>query len=172
MVELSAGARQGDSGGPILNQRGELAGVLFGTAAGQTTGSYCGRVRSFLASVDADFRRLPSAPTMVAQQSPRVTPPTAPQPSVASPAEPGFQRAPTESPVMRPPVASIPGGYAPLAGPPQAAPPPGSAPDAPAEPSAFDQVKSFLAAVGLFAIFMHGLRLLVPGQRRPVSRRS
>lgn len=30
MVEVSAEARQGDSGGPILNERGEMAGVLFG----------------------------------------------------------------------------------------------------------------------------------------------
>ncbi|MEN6450666.1 MAG: serine protease, partial [Thermoguttaceae bacterium] len=65
MVELEAPARQGDSGGPILNSRGELAGVLFGSAFGRTTGSYCGRVRWFLAFVDADFRKL-SSQTMIA----------------------------------------------------------------------------------------------------------
>jgi hypothetical protein len=48
LVELAASARQGDSGGPILNIRGELAGVLFGEGGGRTTGSYCGRVHSFL----------------------------------------------------------------------------------------------------------------------------
>jgi hypothetical protein len=48
LVELAASARQGDSGGPILNSRGELAGVLFGEGAGRTTGAYCGRVHSFL----------------------------------------------------------------------------------------------------------------------------
>ncbi|HWB09074.1 MAG TPA: serine protease [Pirellulales bacterium] len=51
MVELAAAARQGDSGGPIFNQQGELAGVLWGEGNGFTTGSYCGRVRQFLASV-------------------------------------------------------------------------------------------------------------------------
>ncbi len=51
MVEVSAEARQGDSGGPILNDRGELAGVLFGAGGGTTSGSFCGRVRSFLESV-------------------------------------------------------------------------------------------------------------------------
>ena len=51
MVEVSAAARQGDSGGPILNARGELAGVLFGSSSGTTSGSYCGRVRVFLASL-------------------------------------------------------------------------------------------------------------------------
>lgn len=51
MVELSAEARQGDSGGPILNQRGEVAGVLFGSGPGYTSGSYGGRVLKFLATV-------------------------------------------------------------------------------------------------------------------------
>ncbi|HND55691.1 MAG TPA: serine protease, partial [Pirellulaceae bacterium] len=51
MVELSAEARQGDSGGPIFNDRGELAGVLFGASRGSTTGTVSGRVRKFLASV-------------------------------------------------------------------------------------------------------------------------
>lgn len=51
MVEVAVSARQGDSGGPIFNSRGELAGVLFGEGQGRTSGSYCGRVRWFLASV-------------------------------------------------------------------------------------------------------------------------
>ena len=51
MVELSAQARQGDSGGPIFNQQGELAGVLFGASQGATAGSYAGRVNWFLASL-------------------------------------------------------------------------------------------------------------------------
>ena len=38
MVELDAEARQGDSGGPIFNQSGELAGVLFGAGQGTTHG--------------------------------------------------------------------------------------------------------------------------------------
>lgn len=50
-VELAAGARQGDSGGPILNDRGELAGVLFGQNNGHTIGSCSTRLRTFLASV-------------------------------------------------------------------------------------------------------------------------
>jgi len=58
MIEMSAPARNGDSGGPILNARGELVGVLFGSAFGRTTGSYCGRLRGFVASVAADFQRI------------------------------------------------------------------------------------------------------------------
>ncbi len=51
MVELSVAARQGDSGGPIFNSQGELAGVLWGAGWGTTAGSYCGRVSSFVASI-------------------------------------------------------------------------------------------------------------------------
>jgi S1-C subfamily serine protease len=70
MVELAAPARQGDSGGPILNTRGELAGVLFGTGGGQTTGSYCGRVRAFLTPAVEQFQRMSPAAIQIAQQSP------------------------------------------------------------------------------------------------------
>ena len=68
MIELSAPARNGDSGGPILNDRGEIAGVLFGSAYGQTTGSYCGRLRYFLSSAADDLQRLPAQPAAIAQQ--------------------------------------------------------------------------------------------------------
>ncbi|WP_172992108.1 S1 family peptidase [Lacipirellula parvula] len=51
MVELDVEARQGDSGGPIFNSRGELAGVLFGAGQGTTLGSFGGRVEHFLASL-------------------------------------------------------------------------------------------------------------------------
>lgn len=51
IVEVSTSARQGDSGGPIFNSRRELAGVLFGSDGGSTSGSYAGRVRQFLEPV-------------------------------------------------------------------------------------------------------------------------
>jgi hypothetical protein len=54
IVEVAVSARQGDSGGPIFNAQGELAGVLFGEGNGRTSGSYCGRVRWFLSSVVPD----------------------------------------------------------------------------------------------------------------------
>ncbi len=63
MVEVAVSARQGDSGGPILNSRGELAGVLFGEGHGRTSGSYCGRVRWFLSSV---LPGMPNSGSMVA----------------------------------------------------------------------------------------------------------
>ena len=55
MVELDVEARQGDSGGPIFNQQGELAGVLFGAGQGTTLGSFAPRVRYFLSSVAPDI---------------------------------------------------------------------------------------------------------------------
>ena len=57
MVELDVEARQGDSGGPIFNDRGELAGVLFGAGRGTTLGSFGGRVGSFLAELAPDIGR-------------------------------------------------------------------------------------------------------------------
>lgn len=55
LVELNVEARQGDSGGPIFNSRGELAGVLFGAAQGSTLGSFGGRVQTFLATLAPDI---------------------------------------------------------------------------------------------------------------------
>jgi hypothetical protein len=55
MVELDVEARQGDSGGPIFNQRGEMAGVLFGAGEGTTIGSFAPRVESFLATLAPDI---------------------------------------------------------------------------------------------------------------------
>ncbi len=61
MVELDVEARQGDSGGPIFNERGELAGVLFGAGQGTTLGSFGGRVQSFLASLAPDIGKATDA---------------------------------------------------------------------------------------------------------------
>jgi serine protease Do len=54
-LELDVEARQGDSGGPIFNQRGELAGVLFGAGQGTTLGSFAPRVSCFLATLAPDI---------------------------------------------------------------------------------------------------------------------
>jgi len=68
MVEVSVQARQGDSGGPMLNGRGELAGVLFGAARGTTSGSYAGRVRKFLTPLWSDLDQTPAE--MIAGREP------------------------------------------------------------------------------------------------------
>jgi len=72
MVELRTVARQGDSGGPIFNQHGELAGVLFGAGWRTTAGSYSGRVKKFLGPVVARMQQV-AAP--LANAVPSVFPP-------------------------------------------------------------------------------------------------
>lgn len=76
MVEVSTEARQGDSGGPILNERGEVAGVLFGAGGGTTSGSYVGRVRTFLASVSPRLAdpNAPPPPENIASTNPFLNP--------------------------------------------------------------------------------------------------
>lgn len=48
-IDVSAGARQGDSGGPIFNEAGEVAGILWGSDGRTTVGSHSDRLRAFLA---------------------------------------------------------------------------------------------------------------------------
>ena len=63
IIEVSVSARKGDSGGPILNQKGELAGVLFGSdMVRNTAGSYSGRVNLFLAATQSKLEGLPERP--------------------------------------------------------------------------------------------------------------
>ena len=63
IMEVSVSARKGDSGGPILNQRGELAGVLFGSdMIRNTAGSYSERVQRFLRETQGEIKALPTKP--------------------------------------------------------------------------------------------------------------
>ncbi|HEY4760185.1 MAG TPA: serine protease [Thermoguttaceae bacterium] len=163
MIELSAPARDGDSGGPILNDRGELAGVLFGSAFGQTTGSYCGRLRWFLASVADDFQRLPEQNIAIAQQPSSPMAPVAaigaqPSTSVASaynePKPLQGQTTTTFNPKTTD-VTSVssttPAGLQTTAITIQ----PSSAAS-----SWFDQARNYLAIIGLVALLIQGLRLM------------
>lgn len=49
MLEVKAHARQGDSGGPIFNEAGELVAVLWGSSRGLTAGSHVAEIRLLLA---------------------------------------------------------------------------------------------------------------------------
>jgi hypothetical protein len=69
LVELDVQARQGDSGGPIFNDRGELAGVLFGAGEGTTLGSFEGRVKTFLTSLAPDIGHHDGAPQVALKAS-------------------------------------------------------------------------------------------------------
>jgi hypothetical protein len=78
IVELSAEARQGDSGGPIFNDRGELAGVLFGSSDGTTSGSYAGRIQEFLGTLvgeGGDAKPLNDTPALAGHNKPPVAVP-------------------------------------------------------------------------------------------------
>jgi len=50
-LQLTGSARDGDSGGPVFNQRGELVAVVWGTDGRTVGGTYCGRIRRFLAGL-------------------------------------------------------------------------------------------------------------------------
>jgi hypothetical protein len=163
IVELDVAARQGDSGGPIFNARGELAGVLFGSNdsffAGQyTMGSYCGRVRRFLASAAGDFERLPGNSPLLAQQA---APRAAAVPAVAIvPQEPppSYYQTPGATAGLSSSVTRTTGspGDA-LPDKPAVAPGPVMAA---AQPSRAEQIKTILAAIGAFAVLFHGIRLI------------
>lgn len=56
MIEASVEARHGDSGGPMINAQGELAGVLFGASRGTTSGTHIGRVYEFVAPILIQLR--------------------------------------------------------------------------------------------------------------------
>lgn len=171
MVELAASARQGDSGGPIFNSRGEMAGVLFGEGGGRTSGSYCGRVRYFLADIlptgeqnrAATIAAKPSLPNpppaqeppQLAYQPPRAvqsTPPQTPAPVITT----------VPAPALRPSIEQ------PLA---QSARQSGLQPNVDLSPRSQyigwqelagetrgEQVKTFLAALGALAVVIHTLR--------------
>jgi len=95
MVELSAGARQGDSGGPIFNTSGQLAGVLFGESHGKTSGSVCGRVHQFLVSL----ARETATSTALAEPPVASPPPAQADPfAIARAAPPPAHRPPVEQP--------------------------------------------------------------------------
>jgi len=79
-LELTGRARDGDSGGPVFNQRGELAAVLWGTDGRIVGATYCGRVRKFLARI-LSLGHLP-------RQRPGAVP-GAPSPSPGQPGWPG-----------------------------------------------------------------------------------
>lgn len=49
VLEIAGSARQGDSGGPILNAAGELVGVIMGTDGMTVDGTHCGQIHRFLA---------------------------------------------------------------------------------------------------------------------------
>ena len=99
-LELSGAARQGDSGGPIFNDQGELVGIVLGTNGRIVTGTACGRIRAFLAGLSPRFRQSAPQPTPVKQAPPQTQPPQ------VKPAAPNDSDA-ADDPDDRPPPAGL-----------------------------------------------------------------
>jgi hypothetical protein len=167
IVELDAPTRNGDSGGPILNERGELAGVLFGSAFGRTAGSYCGRLRLFLGTVEGDFQRIsPQGPMVARQQKPTEKPlaaiAAANQNMVAIPAKDTTPAATSIATNCATKSTSSASAVASSSNPaPTAAMSPGHAAAPPPSPlPATESIKTVLAAIGVIALIYVALRLL------------
>jgi len=92
-IELKAAVREGDSGGPILNGRRELVGVISACRPPVTVGSGPVAIRRFLASILGPVKR----PLVPIEENP---PPTSPPPGKPA-AESGVSR-------EKPPVESLP----------------------------------------------------------------
>ena len=72
-LQISGCVRQGDSGGPVLNRRGELVAVVWGTDGQSVMGTFCGRIRRFLRGilpVDGRPNRPPEAESVDAADDP------------------------------------------------------------------------------------------------------
>jgi hypothetical protein len=160
IVELSAEARQGDSGGPILNSQNELAGVLFGSSRGSTSGSYCGRVRWFLSSVwpelDLSSAQHPRSMPLVGYPAAEPATEATPAPNLVPilpaepPAEPSTQVAPVPQP---PPEIAVSAPYSSLPPLPAASSNSSWNWNQLAGTTRWDQAKSLLAVIGLLAIW-------------------
>jgi hypothetical protein len=143
MVELSTEARQGDSGGPIFNARGELAGVLLGAKRGHTVGSFCGRVGHFLNDVaqtlqEEQSERGPNRWVAVQPVPTSAVPPTPKQGLALSYVAAGA----AESASFNSAVFDWRQNLTKYLG-----------------PTPFDQIKTFLATVGAFSLLISCLRL-------------
>jgi hypothetical protein len=152
MVELDVEARQGDSGGPIFNDRGELAGVLFGAGGGTTLGSFGGRVGSFLATLAPDIGQAADAAVAQANDVPVGEPVGPPVVAVATIAAPAAQPAALWTDKEAQPHVDNAGW--------QAAPPPIASTRVASYAVWFEQTKTVLAAVGVVAIMLQVLRVV------------
>lgn len=154
MIELAAAARQGDSGGPIFNSSGQLAGVLFGEGGGRTSGSHCRRVQQFLSTVSLPSGSL--GPVLPAGTRPQTGMPPSAAPSINrqdASAQPEFAwlpstRAPLASAATPAPSATF--TSAPLGSPTDSAPA-GNGPwrQAPLQPIQMAHESSLYPPVGL-----------------------
>ncbi len=164
IVELSTEARQGDSGGPIFNANGELAGVLLGAKSGHTVGSVCSRVEYFLTDVSATLQReqsqrlVKNKPQILKEhKTPREPSSRQPnrwvaaQPVAVSVANTQPRRSGSKNYYNQPEVSQSPTGHFKVNWPRDIGNYLGDTP--------FDQAKTFFATVGAFSLFLSCLRL-------------
>jgi hypothetical protein len=163
MVELDVEARQGDSGGPIFNDQGELAGVLFGAGGGTTLGSFGGRVESFLATLAPDIGRAADTALVQADTASESPASGAEQP----PAQPDVGPSPREQPAAR--WTSANGARTPVdtadwqpaeRQPVEREPDASQAGQSTAGFEVFDGARNLLAAIGAVAVVLLVLRLV------------
>lgn len=93
-LQMTGGAQDGDSGGPIVNSAGQLVAITWGTDGYRTVGTYCGRIRAFLrAFLPRRDEPIPTpAPGSQQEQFAGSSPPTAPE---------NPDQSPTDSPLAR-----------------------------------------------------------------------
>jgi hypothetical protein len=165
-VELQATARQGDSGGPIFNERRELAGLLFGQNDGRTIGSCSSRVRTFLATAGSrGFTPTPIAEFSTAKAVDRALGvPVPPQVQLASAVDGAVPRSTLVPGPAPPPAAGMPPPV--FAAAPQ--PPAGDLWDA-VRPilDPFGNGPALLSTAGGLALMFLGLRTMFGRRRRP-----
>lgn len=161
MVELDVQARQGDSGGPIFNRRGELAGVLFGAGQGTTLGSFNGRVGSFLATLAPDIGAAAAPSIEVAGNAPAAS-------AVLKPVDDG-EAVEVGEPQWRPPAAVLAAAWAEAERSEEATAPVAETLSSDGSPPApvgkiaggllFAHAKTVLAVIGVISIVMQAVRV-------------
>ena len=164
-VELQATARQGDSGGPIFNERRELAGLLFGQNGGRTIGSCSSRVRTFLATAGSrGFTPTPIAEFSAAKAVDRALgAPVQPQVQLAAALDGAIQRSThVPGPVPALPPAAPPAVFAVAAA-------PGGDLWSAVRPilDPIGNGPALLSTAGGLALVFLGLRTMFGGRRRP-----
>lgn len=88
-LQITGGAQDGDSGGPIVNSAGQLVAITWGTDGLHTVGTYCGRIRAFLRTFlpRRDEQLPPPAPRPQPEDSACGAPHTTPENPDQSPPE-------------------------------------------------------------------------------------
>ncbi len=77
LIEVGKNVRHGDSGGPMVDRRGFLAGIIGGSD-GRTNGPHCGRIRVFLGQI---LRPRKLKPPVIVRPVPQPSPHPEPQPT-------------------------------------------------------------------------------------------